>query len=194
LEAIALGHPSRLFQMELLRARALVQEATGDLAAAAESAREALELAREHNFPQEIAVYAHHLGSLLLRADEEKRAFAALRLSYDAATEHGFARLQWRNVCLLGFLDALRFDSDQGYARMAQAVQYAEERGYVLDLITEKYLLAIIAQKREQHERARQLLHAVIELADPHGHVRRCEDAETALRALEAGTPIALPR
>ncbi|HEX5658698.1 MAG TPA: protein kinase [Polyangiales bacterium] len=194
LEGLAAGHPSRLFQMELLRARALVQEATGDLAAAAESAREALELAREHSFPHETAVYAHHLGSLLLRADEEKRAFAALRLSYDAATEHGFARLQWRNVCLLGFLDALRFDSEQGYARMAQAVQYAEERGYVLDLVIGKYLLAIIAQKREEKARAKQLLHEVIELADPHGHVRRCEDAEAALRALEAGTPIALPR
>jgi serine/threonine protein kinase len=194
LESLAAGHPSRLFQMELLRSRALVQEATGDLSAAAESAREALDLAREHSFPHETAVYAHHLGSLLLRADEEKRAFAALRLSYDAATEHGFARLQWRNVCLLGFLDALRFDSEQGYSRMAQAVQYAEERGYVLDLIIGKYLLAIIAQKRNEVDRARQLLHAVIELADPHGHVRRCEDAETALRALAAGTPITLPR
>jgi eukaryotic-like serine/threonine-protein kinase len=194
LEAIAQGHPSRLFQMELLRARALVQEANGDLASAAESAREALDLAREHSFPHETAVYAHHLGSLLLRADEEKRAFAALRLSYDAATEHGFARLQWRNVCLLGFLDALRFDSDQGYARMGQAVAYAEERGYVFDLIIEKYLLAMVAQKRQQVDRARELLHAVIELAEPHGHVTRCEDAEIALRALEAGTPIALPR
>ncbi|HEY6878850.1 MAG TPA: AAA family ATPase, partial [Polyangiales bacterium] len=64
LEAMAAFQPSRLFQMELLRARALVQEATGDLAAAAESAREALDLAREHGFPHEIAVYAHHLGSL----------------------------------------------------------------------------------------------------------------------------------
>ncbi len=194
LEGIAAGHPSRLFQMELLRARALVQEATGDLNSAAESAREALDLAREHSFPHETAVYAHHLGSLLLRADEEKRAFAALRLSYDAATEHGFARLQWRNVCLLGFLDALRFDSEQGHARMAQAVQYAEERGYVFDLIIGKYLLAIIAQKRDKLDRARELLHAVIDLAEPHGHVRRCEDAEAALQAIDAGRPIALPR
>ena len=129
-----------------------------------------------------------------MRADEEARAFAALRLSYDVSTEHGFARLQWHNVCLLGFLDALRFDSEQGYARMQQAVQYAQERGYVLDLIDEKYLLAMVEQKRGALDRASALLREVIELADPHGHVRICEDAERALRAIAESRAISLPR
>ncbi|MDB4988358.1 MAG: Serine/threonine protein kinase PrkC, regulator of stationary phase, partial [Myxococcaceae bacterium] len=129
-----------------------------------------------------------------MRADEEKRAFAALRLSYDVSTEHGFARLQWRNVCLLGFLDALRFDSEQGHTRMQQAVQYAQERGYVLDLIDEKYLLAMVEQKRGHQDKAATLLREVIELADSHGHVRACEDAETGLRAIASELPMALPR
>jgi bifunctional N-acetylglucosamine-1-phosphate-uridyltransferase/glucosamine-1-phosphate-acetyltransferase GlmU-like protein len=95
---------------------------------------------------------------------------------------------------MLGFLDALRFDSEQGYARMQQAVQYAQERGYVLDLIDEKYLLAMVEQKRGQLDRASALLREVIDLADPHGHVRLCEDAEQALRAIVEQTPIVLPR
>jgi serine/threonine protein kinase len=186
--------PARMTAVELLRAQALVFEAAGDLPAACEAARGALDLAKEYGLAHEVAIYAHHLGALHLRADEEKRAFAALRLSYDVSTEHGFARLQWRNVCLLGFLDALRFDSEQGYARMQQAVQYAQERGYVLDLIDEMYLLAMVEQKRGHLDRASALLREVIELADPHGHVRLCEDAERALRAVAEETPIVLPR
>jgi eukaryotic-like serine/threonine-protein kinase len=194
LTALIGEQPPRLVAVELLRARALVHEAAGEIPAACEAARGALDLAKEYGLVHEVAVYAHHLGSLHLRVDEEKRAFAALRLSYDVSTEHGFARLQWRNVCLLGFLDALRFDSEQGYARMQQAVQYAQERGYVLDLIDEKYLLAMVEQKRDRNDRAAVLLREVIELADPHGHVRKCEDAEAALRALGDGVAIALPR
>ena len=194
LNALVGAEPTRMIAVELLRAQSLVFEAAGNLPAACEAGRGALDLAKEYGLAHEVAIYAHHLGGLHLRADEEKRAFAALRLSYDVSTEHGFARLQWRNVCLLGFLDALRFDSEQGYARMQQAVQYAQERGYVLDLIDEKYLLAMVEQKRGHLDRASTLLREVIDLADPHGHVRLCEDAERALRAIGEGTPIVLPR
>jgi len=193
LESMVGAQPERAVAVELEHIRALLLEASGDLTQACEAARRALDLAKEYGLPQEVAVHAHHLGGLHLRADEEKRAFAALRLSYEVSTEHGYTRLQWRNVCLLGFLDALRFDSEQGYTRMQQAVQYAQERGYVLDLIDEKYLLAMVEQKRGSEERARSLLREVIDLADPHGHVRICEDTEQALRALEEGRPIALP-
>ena len=193
LDSLVADELPRSLQVELLWVRALVFEAEGDLDAACDSAREGLDLAKQYGLSYEIAVYAHHLGALHIRADEEPRAFAALRLSYDVSTEHGFLRWQWRSVCLLGFLDALRFDSEQGYTRMQQAVQYAEERGYVLDLVDEKYLLAMVEQKRDSLERAAALLREVIELADSHGHVRACQRAEAALRAIADRSPIAMP-
>jgi hypothetical protein len=125
---------------------------------------------------------------------EDSRAFAWLRLSYEVATEHGFARVSWLNVCLLGFLDAMRFASEQARTRMRDAVRYAGERGYTWDLIGEKYLLAIVEQKLGNLEGARASLREVIELADRHGHMRVCDDAEAGLRAVEANEPIPLPR
>jgi eukaryotic-like serine/threonine-protein kinase len=194
LEEIAGDCRDRHVQVELARARSLVYEAEGNPASATEAARRALELAKEYGLTYEVAVHAHRLGSMHLRADQDKRAFAALRLSNEVSSEHGFTRLQWRNVCLLGFLDAMRFDSEQGRARMQQAIEHAHDRNYVLDLIDEKYLLAMVEQKRGETDRARALLREVVQLAEPHGHARPHADAARALTAIADGAPIALPR
>jgi hypothetical protein len=77
---------------------------------------------------------------------------------------------------------------------MIEAIRYAEERGYTWDLIGDKYLLALVEQKREDLDAARTALRDVIELAAQHGHLRICDDAEQGLRAIDAGSPIALPR
>ena len=186
--------PDRLAEVELHKVRSLVAHQVGDHDGMVESARRALELAKEYGFPYEVAVNAHNLGEFYIRMREDSRAFAWLRLSYEVATEHGFARVSWLNVCLLGFLDAMRFASEQARTRMRDAVRYAEERGYTWDLIGEKYLLAIVEQKLGNLEGARGALREVIELADRHGHMRTCDDAEAGLRAVEANEPIPLPR
>jgi serine/threonine protein kinase/predicted ATPase len=186
--------PDRLVEVELFKVRSLVFHQIGDQEGRVEAARRAMELAKEYGFPYEMAVNAHNLGEFLLRVGEDKRAFSALRLSYEVASEHGFARLLWLNVCLLGFLDAMRFNSDQGKQRMAQAIRYAEERGYTWDLIGDKYLLALVEQKLGDLDAARGLLREVIQLAGNHGHLRMCDDAEQGMRALDAGEPISMPR
>ncbi|MET0342884.1 MAG: protein kinase [Polyangiales bacterium] len=184
----------RPMRVEREHVRARVLDAAGERGAALEAARLALELAKTYELTYEIALHAHFLGGLHLRAGDEQRAFAALRLSNEVATAHGYARLRFRNVFYLGFLDAMRFDAEASDARMLQAFAHAEERGHVADLIDEQYLLALVAQKRGEPERARTLLRAVLELADTHGHVRTHDDAEQALRAIEEARPIALPR
>ena len=194
LETLLGDTQDRHVRLELERVRALVLETAGEFGQARDVARHGLDLAKEYDLPDEIALSAYQFGALCLRAHQDKRAFAALRLSYEIASEHGYTRLSFRNVCLMGFLDAMRFDSEQGYGRMQQAIEFAEERAYVVDLVEEKYLLAMVEQKRGQADRARALLHEVIELADAHGHVKACESAETGLRALEEGRPIELAR
>jgi tetratricopeptide (TPR) repeat protein len=193
LETLTADHPDRLMAVELLRVRASVLHEAAQTESALEAARQALALAREYGFPFEVASSALHLGNFYLRAGDDSKAFTAYKTSYDVATEHGFARLQWLNVCLLGFLDAMRFGSEQGRARMQSALRYAEERGYIWDLIVAKYVLAMVEQKREQADAARALLREVIELADHHGHSRIGDSAEQALRAVEEGEPIKLP-
>jgi serine/threonine protein kinase len=194
LEQLIGDPPDRLVEVELFKVRSLVLHQIGDREGRVEAARRAMELAKEYGFPYELAVNAHNLGEFLLRVGEDKRAFSALRLSYEVASEHGFARLLWLNVCLLGFLDGMRFNSDQGKQRMAQAIRYAQERGYTWDLIGDKYLLALVEQKLGDLDAARTLLRDVIQLAGMHGHLRMCDDAEQGMRALEAGDPILMPR
>lgn len=184
----------RLTECELYKTRALVFHQVGDTEGMIESARRALDLAKEYGLHYEATVNAHNLGEFYLRLGEDKRAFAALRSSYEIAMEHGFARLQWLNVSLLGFLDAMRFDSQQGVKRMQQAIEHAEQRGYTWDMIGEKYLLAMVEQKRGHLDAARSALRDVIRLADRHGHLRVCDDAEKGLRAVEEGRPIPLLR
>jgi predicted TPR repeat methyltransferase len=184
----------RLTEVELFRVRASVLQEVGELEGASVAARRALELAKEYGFPFEVASSALALGNIELRAGEDKKAFTAYKTSYDVATEHGFARLQWLNVCLLGFLDAMRFESTQGRSRMLSAVRYAEERGYVYDIIVEKYVLAMVEQKLADVDAARVLLREVIALSDHHGHARIGDSAEKALHAVEANQAIALPR
>jgi hypothetical protein len=123
---------------------------------------------------------------------DHRRAFAALRNSYEIAEEHGYTRLQMSNMRILGFIDAVRFGSLEGRTRLIQAIQYAVDNAYVWDEISGKYLLAIVEQTRGEHEAARAALRDVLGLASAHGHRLYVQDSERALRELDAGHKIAL--
>ncbi len=189
----AAARSDRRFEVERERVRALVAYQAGDHEGRVEAARRAFELAKEYGLLHEAAVTAHMLGEFYLRGDEDKRAFAALRSSYDIASEHGFTRVHWLNVCLLGFLDVLSFGAEEGLQRMRAALRYAGDHGYVWDSINGQYLLAIAEQRVGSPEAASLALRQVRELAERHGHRRMGVDALQAERALERGQPIALP-
>lgn len=193
IERLSGAQASRRLEVECHRVRALVAYQTGDHEGRIEAARRAFELAKEYGLPHEAAVAAHMLGEFYLRGDEDKRAFAALRSSSDIASEHGFTRVHWLNVCLLGFLDVLSFGAEEGLGRMREALRYAGDHGYVWDSINGQYLLAIAEQRVGSTQAASLALRHVRDLAERHGHRRMGIDAAQAERALERGQPISLP-
>jgi hypothetical protein len=134
------------------------------------------------------------MGEAFLRLGDHRRAFAALRSSYETAVENGYVRLQMSNIRALGFIDATRFGSAEGRARVLSAIDYAEKHDFVWDVIQGKFFLAVIEQRRGDIEAARACLRDVLNLAAQHGHRNYIEDAENALRLLDAGKSIDLPR
>ncbi|MDD9935368.1 MAG: protein kinase [Myxococcales bacterium] len=165
-----------------------------DQEASARAAGKAMEVAQNAGLLYDAALNAHNMGEAYLRLGDHRRAFAALRNSYETAAERGFTRLQMSNMRALGFIDATRFGSAEGRARVLQAIAYAEKHDFVWDVIQGKYFLAIIEQHRGEKESARGRLREVLNLAAQHGHRNYTEDAETALRQLDSGAAIGLPQ
>jgi ATP/maltotriose-dependent transcriptional regulator MalT len=103
-------------------------------------------------------------------------------------------RLQMSNIRALGFIDATRFGSAEGRTRVLQAIDYAEKHEFVWDVIQGKFFLAIMEQKRGDLDAARARLREVLDLSAQHGHRNYIEDAENALRLIDAGQAFDLPR
>jgi len=183
----------RFTECEMLKIEALVHFFGLDYELALDAGGRALELAKEYGFSYEAAVNAHNMGEGYLRTGDYKRAFASLRYSYETARDHGFEKLQWANMRVLGFIDATRFGSKEGRVHVAQANEYAASHGYVWDLIQGRYYLAIIDQGRGDDESARTALREILRLAADHGHTDYVKAAEKALNALESGSTIQLP-
>jgi tetratricopeptide (TPR) repeat protein/tRNA A-37 threonylcarbamoyl transferase component Bud32 len=178
---------------ELLKMESLVHYYARDYAQTIEVASRALELAKEYGFTYEAAVNAHNIGDAQLRLGDYKRAFASLRYSYEIARDHGYESLMWCNMRILGFIDAMRFGSDEGRRRVVEAIQFADARGMVWDLVQGKFYLAMIDQARGELEESRAALREVLRLAAEHGHADYVEAAERGLEELEAGRPIPMP-
>ncbi|HET8933815.1 MAG TPA: hypothetical protein VFN67_10260, partial [Polyangiales bacterium] len=178
---------------QVLRLESQIHYHARNPAGVAAAASRGMEVAREANLFYEAALNAHNLGEAFLRMADHRRAFAALRRSYEIAAEHGYTRLQMSNMRILGFIDATRFSSAEGRSRLLQAIEYAVEHEYVWDVIPGKYLLAIVEQARGDVAGARAALREVLTLAAQHGHRKYIQDSESALRELEAGVSITLP-
>ncbi|MEM9187833.1 MAG: protein kinase [Myxococcota bacterium] len=185
--------PDRYTDCELLKNEAIIHYYSRAYPEAVDASARALELAKEYGFFYEASVNAHNLGEAYLRLGDYKRAFAQLRYSYELAREHGFVKVEYINLRVLGFIDAVRFRSEQGRRRIIEALEHAEENNYVWDLVQSRYLLAIADSVLGNVEEARGGLRETMRLAAEHGDTRYHDDAQEALRALEAGQPVPLP-
>jgi predicted ATPase/tRNA A-37 threonylcarbamoyl transferase component Bud32 len=179
---------------QLFRLESQIHYHAREQEASARAAAKAMEIAREAGLHHEAALNAHNMGEAFLRMGDHRRAFAALRSSYETAVENGYARLQMSNIRALGFIDATRFNSAEGRARVLQAIDYAEKHEFVWDVIQGKFFLAVIEQKQGDADSARARLREVLDLAAQHGHRNYIEDAEAALRLVDIGQPFDLPR
>lgn len=186
-------HPDRYTDCELLKTEGIIRYYAGDWTGTIDAATRALELAKEYGFVYEACVNAHNIGDAYLRMGDYKRAFASLRHAYELAKENGYTKLEHTNLRVLGFIDAVRFKSDEGRRRIAEAVEYARKNNYVWDLVQSMYALALADHVLGNHEEARNGLREVLRLTAEHGDTRYHEDAQQALRALDAGEPIPLP-
>lgn len=182
----------RFTECEMLKIESLAHFFGLDFDRALECSAHALELAKEYGFAYEAAVNAHNMGEGYLRLGDYKRAFSSLRYSYEMARDHGYQKLQWANMRVLGFIDATRFGSKEGRTHVVQANDYAELHGYIWDLIQGRYYLAIIDQGRGDDESARTALRGILRLAADHGHTDYVNAAEKGLRALDVGSTIQL--
>ncbi|MAQ13271.1 MAG: hypothetical protein CMN30_00525 [Sandaracinus sp.] len=191
-EATLEQHPERIVECELWKTDGLVSFLTGNLERTLDSSYRALHLAKEYGFAYEAAVNAHNIGETLMRMGDFKRAFAMLRYSYDLTREHGFLKLQYNNLRVLGYIDAVKLQSPQGRARVEEALAYAEEHDFVWDTIQSAYMLALVDCSLGDVERARAGFQRVLRLANDHGHAHYAAAAETALEAMDAGRPVPL--
>jgi tetratricopeptide (TPR) repeat protein len=186
------GTTDRIVECELLKTEGLVSYYIGDLAQAAKSAHRALELAKEWGFAYEAAVNAHNLGETYLHLGDYKRAFAMLRYSYDVAKDHGFVKLQFGNMRVLGFIDAIKLHSAEGRVRILEAYEYALEHHYVWDIVQSRYMLAVVDYTQDRVEDGRLGLREVHQLAREYGMRHYEKLAEAALQAADKGEPIQL--
>jgi serine/threonine protein kinase/tetratricopeptide (TPR) repeat protein len=183
----------RFTECELLKMESLAHHYARDYAKAVEVGERALELAKEYGFTYEVAANGHNVGEMLLRMGEYKRAFASLRYSYELTRDHGYETLMMGNMRSLGFIDAMRFGSEEGRQHIVDANDFADARGLVWDLIQGRYYLAMVDQAQAAYEDARAALREVLRLAAEHGHANYVAAAERALQALDNGQLIPMP-
>jgi eukaryotic-like serine/threonine-protein kinase len=161
--------------------------------AAIRAANMAMELAKDAGLTYQCAISAFRIGNSYLYLQDYTRAFTSLRYSYELATEHGFVRLQMSDLKLLGFIDAVRFQSEEGLARLIEAVDYAKSKNDLINIIHGEILLAIVEQGRGQLQAALDVLREARKLASERGSRRFIEYVEQALRSATNGQPIQIP-
>ena len=185
--------PDGFTECELLKAESLVSFFVGDRHRAIEAAGQAMELAKEYGFPYEAAVNAHNMGEGYLQVGDYKRAFALLRYSYETARDHGHLKLAHTNMRALGFIDAIKFGSEEGRQRIVDACRFAEDHGYLWEIIQAKHMLATVDHHQGREDDALAGFREVRRLAAEFGHRHYEQAAEEALDAIAAGRLAPLP-
>jgi serine/threonine protein kinase/tetratricopeptide (TPR) repeat protein len=183
----------RFTDCEILKTESLIHYYAKNWDVAIDLSSRGLELSKEYGFWYEAAVNAHNMGEGHLRVGDYKRAFAQLRYSYELSREHGFTKIEYNNLRVLGFIDAVRFRSPEGRERIAQAMRHAEENAYVWDQIQSRYLLALADYALGRIDDARRGLRETMRLSAEHGDTRYHDDAVQTLRAIDEGQEVKLP-
>jgi serine/threonine protein kinase/tetratricopeptide (TPR) repeat protein len=185
----ASGIDDPLLRIEVEKWLALIHFDRRDYPSMIECAERAMELAREFGFPYEVAVNAHNMGDAWLRLGDYKRAFTALKTSFDLAQEHGFEKLSHLNGLFLAFIDAVSFGSTEGRAKIEAALAYAEMQNSPWDILQAKYLLGVLAKEQRDSDAARRMLREALALANETDNRVYAEDCEKLLREVATIPP-----
>ncbi len=169
---------------ERQKLRGLVFYFTRDFRAACAESERGVDLARALGLSYEVAVNLHNVGDTLLRLEDFARAYGALQQSLALCDEYAFDRLASHNQMLLAYLAGLKGD-EAAEKQLVEGVRYAEANEFSWDVISGRYFLARLMQKRRgDDERARREFEELRTLALAKGHKLVVDDCEDALKTL----------
>lgn len=140
------------------RSRAQVHYMLKDVEKSIFYSQKALDLAKEYDIKEQIAVNAHNIGDDWVLLGDYRKAFSYLRMSQEAAEEIGFELVVNLNTIFLSFIDALKFDSNEGLQQLEEALVKANERNTVWEQVQVHYFLGRIYFERKKFDTAREHL------------------------------------
>ena len=189
---ILASRPNKSVECELFTMESLVCFFAKDYEKGIAAANRCLEIAKEFQLPYHAAVSAHNIGDSYVRLNDFKRAFSSLRFSYEIARDNGIEHVQYANLRVLGYIDAMRFASTDGRQHILEAIAYAERKNAIWEGVQGRVMLAVVDQTQGAIDDARNGLREALRLAVDHGYGTYAEQIQRALASLEAGQPISL--
>ncbi|RLB46919.1 MAG: hypothetical protein DRI90_26880, partial [Deltaproteobacteria bacterium] len=155
-----------------------------DWDSAARDSSELAKLARAAGLRFDTAAALHNLGDSCDRLGDHPRAYAAFVESLELTRLLEHDRLSNLNQMHLCLLDGLR-TAEGAEARLSGLIRYADGHGYHWDQLEGRFLLARLAAAQGDHQRARDQLLEVIEVAQEEGHKITEADARQLLAEVE---------
>jgi serine/threonine protein kinase/predicted ATPase len=184
--------PNKSVECELYTMESLVCFFAKDYEKGIAAASRCLELAKEFHLPYHAAVSAHNIGDSYVRLQDFKRAFSSLRYSYEIARDNGIEHVQYANLRVLGYIDAMRFGSTDGRQHILESIQYAERKQAIWEGVQGRVMLAMVDQHAGAVDDARNGLREALRLATDHGYGTYADQIQGALSSLDAGRPISI--
>jgi tetratricopeptide (TPR) repeat protein len=189
---ILASRPNKSVECELFTMESLVCFFAKDYEKGIAAATRGLELAKEFQLPYHAAVSAHNIGDSYVRLNDFKRAFSSLRYSYEIARDNGIEHVQYANLRVLGYIDAMRFSSPDGRQHILEAIHYAERKNAIWEGVQGRVMLAVVDQAQGATDDARNGLRDALRLAVDHGYGTYAEQIQRALVSVDQGQPISL--
>jgi serine/threonine protein kinase/tetratricopeptide (TPR) repeat protein len=184
-ESIYWTRGDRMGVVECAKSRCFVNLLLVDWEGTVQAGLHALDLAKEYGIPYEIAADSHNVGEAYIRLGDFKKAFAMLRYSHEVCREHGFMKLQEINMMLLGYIDSVKFGSEEGLGRIQDAVRYALDNGYTFDVTQGQYYLGLALKDRGDLAGAKQALRESLRLGNEAGNLLYGPECEQVLKEID---------
>ncbi|MCP4603556.1 MAG: protein kinase [Proteobacteria bacterium] len=124
----------------------------------------AMEIAKEYDLKDMLARLSHNAGDVYLGLGDYPKAFTYLRMSLEVSKDIGRDLYVSINNIFLAFIDALKFESNEGLAKLEMALAIANERNTVWEQIQIHYFLGRIHFERKQHSLAKTHLKQTIRI------------------------------
>jgi len=169
---------------ERQKLRGLVHYFTRDFPVAAAEIEKGVDIARSLGLTYEVAVNLHNLGDVLIHLEDDARAYGALQQSVALCDEYGYERLSSHNRMLLAYLAGKKGD-EKALDQLETGIRYAESNAYMWDVISGRFLRAMLLQHRGRTPEAVKEFTDLRELARANGHRMVADDCAAALQSIE---------